>query len=168
MPAGADSRAGYHRERAVPLRQPELCTVARRGQENQAVGGEREAIIARDKGRVQIGGPPAHNSPVRLPFRLALPRTGTDGEGNNAEHALHLESFAHLSNRLGNGATRLIRLVAECVRCSRSAMRDKVLQTAVQRGARAGNAEAGGAGAGSAAGDALHTCPTVWGTGQHG
>ncbi len=39
-----------------------------------------------------------------LPFRLALTRTGTDGEVNDAQHTLHLESFAHLSALPGNGA----------------------------------------------------------------
>jgi len=68
-----------------------------------------------------------------LPFRLALPHAGSE-EVNDVQRNIHVESFAHLNDLLCNDgelAGGLIRLVAECMRCGGSAMRDEALQSGV-------------------------------------
>jgi hypothetical protein len=68
-----------------------------------------------------------------LPFRLALPHAGSE-EVNDVQRNLLVESFAHLNDLLCNDgelAGVLIRLVAECMRCGGSAMRDEALQSGV-------------------------------------
>jgi len=68
-----------------------------------------------------------------LPFRLALPHAGTE-EVNDTQRTIHVESFAHLNDLLCNDgelAASLISLVAECIRCGGSAIRDEALQNGV-------------------------------------
>ena len=68
-----------------------------------------------------------------LPFRLALPHAGIE-EVNDAQRTLHIESFTHLNDLLCNDgelAARLIRFIAECIRCGGSAIRDEALQNGV-------------------------------------
>ncbi|KAL3783784.1 hypothetical protein HJC23_000373 [Cyclotella cryptica] len=65
-----------------------------------------------------------------LPFRLALPRTGTDLV-NSAQCTLHSESFIHLSDILSNEAQLaglLIEFLNECILCGGSTLRDDALQ----------------------------------------
>jgi hypothetical protein len=68
-----------------------------------------------------------------LPFRLALPHAGNE-QVNDMQRKLHDDSFEHLNDLLFNDgelAAGLIWMIAECIRCGGSAMRDDALQNGV-------------------------------------
>lgn len=68
-----------------------------------------------------------------LPFRLALPRAGTE-EVNDVQRSLHAESYSHLCDIISNDgrlAGLLIDFIAECILCGGSTLRDDALQNGV-------------------------------------